>query len=261
MPEEVSRRILGRVLCVILVLLSSAGCTHTMDMSKCKELFAEFPVDPVVAQKNVPSPYGVRITDNGKATLLLMIQDCEKGVLDRIITIRPLKMAHIWIEIDGPEEIGPILSGTTKSLPTEYYYILPHQVESKLAYASLHLAGIGSHLVSEISIGDRTDDQRHGRVLEKAPSMGYQWTETSHLRPNQGLVTGRRKFYRQYGSLMKCSSAGTVSTWANFLGEGKVILTASPDSSIGRLGLGTTLEGTVYPVEMDCHAEIKVQSR
>jgi hypothetical protein len=259
--EKASIKILRTVLSNALALLLVTACTHTMDMSKCKELFAEFPVDPVVAQRHVPASYNVRIGDNDKATLLLMIQDCEMGVLDQIIPIKPLQMSHIWIEIQGPEEIGPILPGTNKSLPTAYYYILPHQVESKLAYVSLALAGIGSQLVDEISIGHRINDQRRGRVFENGPSVGYQWVETSHLLPNQGLVTGRRKFYRQYESQTMWTSSGTVSTWANFLGEGKVVLTASPDSSIGRLGFGITLEGIAQPVEMDCHAEIKVQSR
>lgn len=251
---------LRRISCTILVLIMTAGCTHTMNMTKCQELFAEFPVDPELAQKQVPIPYRVRTGRDKRATLLLMVQDCEKGVLDGIITIKPLKMAHVWIEIEGPEEVGPVLPGTTKSLPTAYYYILPHQVESKLAHTSLALAGIDSQLVGKISLGHRANDQRIGSVLEKEPSVGYQWTEASQLRPNQGLVTGRRRFYRQYESITQCTSLGVVSTWANFLGEGSVVLSASPDSAIGRLGLGTNLEGTAYPVEMDCHAEIKVQS-
>ena len=257
--ENAPRKVLRTMLGIVLALLPLMACTHTMDMSKCRELFAEFPVDAAVAQRHVPPPYSVRIADNGKATLLLMVQDCEKGVLDELVTIKPLKMSHLWLEIQGPEEVGPVLPGTTKSLPTAYYYILPHQVESELAHGSLALAGIGSQLVHEISLGQRVNNQRLGRVFEDVPGVGYWWTETSQLQPNQGLVTGRRKFYRQYEYQGKCVSSGIVITWANFLGEGKVVLKASPESSIGRLGFGTALEGKAQPVEMSCHAEIKVE--
>ena len=58
--SEASRKALRTVLGIALVLLPLAACTHTMDMSKCGELFAEFPVDTTVTQRHVPSPHSVR---------------------------------------------------------------------------------------------------------------------------------------------------------------------------------------------------------
>jgi hypothetical protein len=86
----------------------------------------------------------------------------------------------------------------------------------------------------------------------------YRWTETSQLWATPNVLTGRRKFYRQYGWAIKRSSTGIVTCSSSFLGEGRVILNASPDSAIGLLQLGATLQGTVHPVEMNCGAEIKV---
>jgi len=103
------------------------------------------------------------------ATLLLMVQDYEKGTLEGLIRIKPMKMSHIWIEIEVPEEVDSALPSTTASLPTVYYYILPHQIESCLAYIALTLTGIDSQLVKEITLGERSGDQRLGRVMEKAP--------------------------------------------------------------------------------------------
>jgi hypothetical protein len=243
---------------LVFFILSATGCTHTMEMSNCKEMFAEFPVDATLARKNVPPEYNIRTDTNGRATLLLMVQDCEKGLLDGLIRIKPMRMSNIWMEIEGPVEVGPALPGTTSSLPTAYYYILPHQMDSSLAHVSLNLTGIDSQLVKEIKLGDRSGDQRLGHVIEKSPSRMYQWTETSQLWATPTVVTGRRKFYRQYGWAIKRSSTGIVTCNSSFLGEGRVILTASPASAIGLLQLGTTLPGTVHPVEMNCHAEINV---
>jgi hypothetical protein len=247
--------------CLIFLILTVSGCSHTMDMTNCKEMFAEFPVDATVAKQNVPPGYTIRIDKDGMATMLLMVQDCEKGLLDGLLPIRPMRMSHIWIEIDGPEETGPPLPDTTESLPTAYYYILPHQFESGLANIALTLAGIDAELVEEITFGKRSGNQRQGAVIEKAPSVIYRWIETSQLLTTPKIVTGRRKFYRQYGSVINRISEGTVTCRSNFLGSGSVVLTASPDSAIGRMHFDTTLTGTAYPVEMSCRAEIKVQIR
>ena len=177
---------------LVYFIITAAGCTHTMEMTNCREMFAEFHVDAVVAKQNVPPGYTVRIDKDGMATMLLMVQDCEKGLLDGLLRIRPMRMSHIWIEIDGPEETGPPLPGTTESLPTAYYYILPHQFESGLAHIALTLAGIDSHLVKEITFGERSGDQRPGRVIEKAPSVMYGWTESSQLSTMPNIVTGKR---------------------------------------------------------------------
>jgi hypothetical protein len=244
--------------CLAFLILAATGCTHTMDMVNCKELFAEFSVDPAVARQDVPSGYSIRVDKNGMGTLLLMVQDCEKGILDGLIPIKPMRMSHIWIEIEGPEEVGPPLPGTTESLPTAYYYILPHQMESSLAHVALTLSGIDSQLVKEITLGERSGDQRLGQVIEKAPSVMYRWTETSRLGTTPNVMTGRRKFYRQYGWLIKLTSVGTVTCRSHFLGDGKVVLTASPDSAIGRLQFDTTFQGAAHPVEMSCRSEIKV---
>ena len=244
--------------CLAILSLFANGCTHTMDMVECKELFAEFPVDPKIAKQHVPSEYKIRIDKNGMAILLLMVQDCDKGILDSLVRIKPMRMSQIWIEIEGPEEVGAPLHDTTESLPTAYYYILPHQMDSRLAHIALTLTGIDSQLVKEITLGERSGDQRFGQVIEKVPSVKYQWTEKSQIRKIPKVVTGRRQFYRQYGWLIKRTSVGTVTCHSKFLGDGRVMLSTSPDSAIGSLNFGTTLQGTAYPVEMSCRADIKV---
>ena len=53
--------------------------------------------------------------------LLIMIQCWDKLILDGFLPISQVKMSHIWIELNGPEEVGEALSGTEASLPTSYY--------------------------------------------------------------------------------------------------------------------------------------------
>jgi hypothetical protein len=127
------------------------GLLSTMTMQHCRELLVEFPVDPELARKIVPPPFSVRVYPAGHAILLLLVQECERCVLDKVLAIHPMRMAHLWIELVGPEEIGPALSGTSTSLPTSYWYAMPHQMESKLASLSFSAAGIDIQPVARVS--------------------------------------------------------------------------------------------------------------
>ncbi len=239
---------------------SNKGMSNTMKMIHCKEMFTEFFVDPRVAKKHVPPGYDVRIHDNGKAMLLLMVQDCEKCILNGFLPISPMRMSHLWIEIVGPQETGPVLPGTSASLPTRYYYALPHQIDNALAWFALRLVGIDVMKVKRISLGGDPGGTRHGMVIESdQPNGKYTWEEKSTLWPSPNVVTGRRWFYREYGRIVKRRSEGLVVCHSSFLGESSVRLEAGMGSEVARLDFGTTLNGTANPVKMDhCDALIRV---
>jgi hypothetical protein len=233
-----------------------------MDMYTCRELFVEFPVDPSSAQRNLPAGYRAKQRADGKAVLLLMAQDCERGKLDHVLPVKPLRFSQLWIEVTGPEETGATLPGTVRSLPTAYYYANPHQIESRVGHLALTLVGIASEHVAEISLGGTSGSARHGRVVEQTGQVGYSWTDSSRPWPAPEYVTGRRKFEREFGSVWKRRTKGTVECRSNFLGSSEVVLRADPASAVGRLHLGETLRGDGHLVEMtDCHAVIQVQSR
>jgi len=242
---------------------SLIGLTSTMTMIDCREVFAEFFVDLAVAMKNVPKDYEVRIHPNGKAMLLLMVQDCDTCVLNGIIRISPMRMSHIWIELNGPEEIGPALPGTTGSLPTRYYYALPHQIENALAQLALRMAGIDVQKVKRITLGGYPSGMRQGRVVEQEdPTTRYSWNDSSALWQMPNVVTGRRRFYRQYGRSLKRRSEGLVVCSSSFLGVGEIRLQVDIGSAVGRLGFGTTLKGLTNPVQVNaCSVRIRVSGR
>jgi hypothetical protein len=52
-----------------------------MDIYDIKEMFSRYYVDPEIAQQNIPSKWKVKIHDNGKALLLVMVQNCGKMVV------------------------------------------------------------------------------------------------------------------------------------------------------------------------------------
>ena len=241
-------------------LASSMGVSSTMKMLGCKEMFAEFHVDAARARRNVPPDYEVRIHPNGMAMLLLMVQECEKCVLNGALPISPLRMSHIWIELAGPEEVGPAVPGTTASLPTRYYYALPHQVDRALARFALWLAGVDVQMVKRVSLGGSPGGVRQGIVVEQQdPKSSYWWQETSALWQSPNVVTGRRRFYRRYGRILKRRSEGLVVCSSSFLGDGEVRLEADAGSAIGALGLGTVLRGATNPVEINhCNVRIRV---
>jgi len=249
----------GRLLAAVLAV---AGCTHEMELRDCRELFVEFPVDAARAQADLPSGYQVKLRDDGRAVLLLMVQDCERGRLDRILPIEPLRFAHAWIEVVGPEEVGPVLAGTLRSLPTAYYYATPHQLESRVGHWALSAVGIASQRVDAISLGGTPGPDRKGEVVESRGRAGYRWTDVGRLWSEGRYVTGRRRFDREIGGLWRRRTTGTVECRSRFLGQSEVALEADPDSAIGRLQLGGALRGEGYLVEMtDCRAIIAVRAR
>ena len=241
---------------------ASVDRSSTMKMVGCRELFAEFYLDPTVARQSVAPGYDVRIHPNGQAMLLLLVQDCDTCVLNGLVRIRPMKMSHVWIELAGPEEIGPALSGTTAALPTSYWYAMPHQMDSALASVAFRLVGVDVQRVERVSLGGKPGGIRHGMVIEREePTTAYRWEETSTLWPSPKLLTGRRWFYREYGRLIKRRSEGLVICRSSFMGEGEIRLEADRGSAIESLGAGRTLHGATRSVEIDCDVRIRVVGR
>jgi hypothetical protein len=166
-------------------------------------------------------------------------------------------MSHIWIELEGPPEVVVPLPGTTRSLPTWYWYILPHELDGYLVRALFGLAGVDARLVTKISLGGDPGLARSGEVIEKhSHDAKYTWTETSQLYPKPDIVTGCHRFYRTYGVR---ESAAHAKCFTHFLGDGHVLLNATNNSIIGKLGFGTSLAGFSNPVWVKhCHVKYRV---
>ena len=82
----------------------------------------------------------------------------------------------------------------------------------------------------------------------------YSWTERSKLFAEPDVVTGR--LYGRYGVR---ESEAHVRCFTQFMGESVVSLSAKPDSSVGRLGFGTSLTGFSSPVWIKhCRVKYKV---
>src|SRR4030067_1437434 len=137
-----------------------------MDIYDVTEMFSRYYVDPDIAQQKVPSKWKVKIHDNGKAVLLVMVQNCKKMVLNYVLNVGSVGMSHIWIELEGPYEVVTPLPGTPRSLPTWYWYILPHQLDGYLAHLLFGLAGVDSQLVKKVSLGGDPGDTRSGEGIE-----------------------------------------------------------------------------------------------
>jgi hypothetical protein len=228
-----------------------------MDIYDVKEMFSRYYVDPDIAQQNIPSKWKVKIHDNGKALLLVMVQKCKKMVLDYMINVGSVGMSHIWIELEGPYEVVTPLSGTTRALPTWYWYILPHQLDKRLVRVLFGLVGVAAQSVRKVSLGGDPGDTRSGEVIAgDSPDAKYSWIETSQLYPVPDIVTGSHRFYRQYGIR---ESAAHAKCFTHFLGDSQVSLRASSDSAVGKLGFGTSLTGFSNPVWVKyCHVKYQV---
>ncbi len=240
-------------------IAAARGFPSKMTMTRCRELFVEFSVDATTVRKTVPKLYDLRVYPNGSALLLMLVQECESCVLDGVLPIRPMKMAHFWIELSGPEEVGPALAGTSASLPTSYWYAVPHQMESRPAALAFRAAGIDIQRVAHISIGGEPGARREGQIVEcDTPGCGCSWEDCTPLWKAPQLLTGRRWFFRDYGRFLRRRSVGLVVCRSNFLGEGEVNLRASEGSVVDQLGLGRTLHGISKAVEITCDVNIRV---
>jgi len=124
-----------------------------MDIYHVTEMFSRYYVDPVIAQQNVPSKWKVKIHDNGKAVLLVMVQNCKKMVLDYILNVGSVGMSHVWIELEGTLEVVSPLPGTSRSLPTWYWYILPHQLNDRWTRLLFGLVGVAAQSVRKVTLG------------------------------------------------------------------------------------------------------------
>jgi hypothetical protein len=224
-----------------------------MDIYDVREMFSRYYVDPDIAKQNVPYKWRVKIHDNGKALLLLMVQNCKKMALD-YLNIGSVNMSHVWIELEGQHEVLAPLPGTSRSLPTWYWYILPHQTDKLTPRMFFGLAGVSSQLVNKILLGGEPGGSRSGEVIERhSPEAKYYWTETSKLYAKPDIVTGSHRFYRKYGVRESVAHAKCITS---FLGEGQVNLNASSNSTIAKLGFGTSLSGFSNPVWVK-HCRIK----
>lgn len=225
-----------------------------MDIYDVTEMFSRYYVDPDIAQQNVPSKWNVKIHDNGEALLLVMVQNIGKMVLDHILNVGSVGMSHIWIELEGPHEVVTPLPGTTRSLPTWYWYMLPHQLDKLLVRTLFGVVGVSSQLVRKVSVGDDPRGTRHGEVVEgDSPNARYSWTETCSLYPEPDVVTGSHRFYRKYGVR---ESKAHAKCFTHFLGDSQVNLSATSDSAISRLGFGASLTGFSNPVWVK-HCRVK----
>jgi hypothetical protein len=238
---------------------SAINIPSTMKMIDCTESYADYYVDAATARNNVPPGYTVKIYPNGKAVLCVLNQYCNKCVLDGFVDVGPMNMSHVWIELDGPEEYPPAIPGTTGSIPTRYWYIQPHLLDNIVANIAFSFAGIDTNWAPYIDLGGAPGGIRSGNVVESCvPYISYAWSENVPLWQTSQLVTGRQRFYRNYGAFGEKASEGMVTCRAEFLGIGPITLEADRGSMIWNLGFGETLLGTTNAVNIDCDVEMYV---
>ncbi|HUS70233.1 MAG TPA: hypothetical protein VM075_05605 [Anaerolineae bacterium] len=244
-------------LAIVTLIARPPSIPSVMDIYGCSETFSQYHVDPDVARQNVPSKWQVKIHSNGQALLLVMVQECDKMVLDNVIDVGPVGMSHVWIELEGPQEVVTPLPGITRSLPTRYWFIAPHQLDNRLARILFGLVGVDAQFVEKVSLGGDPGGARSGEVIERdAPEAKYTWTETSQLYAAPDIVTGSQRFYRKYG-VRESEAYGKCES--HFLGDAQVSLSATTDSVVGKLGFGPSLTGFSNPVWVKhCRVDYRV---
>ena len=245
------------VLAIIILIAPSLSIPSVMDIYGCRETFSQYYVDPDVARRTVPPKWEVKVDENGQPLMLVMVQQCDRMVLDYLIDVGPVGMSHVWIEVEGPEEVVTPLPETTRSLPTRYWFIAPHQLDNRLARILFGLVGVDAQFVEKVSVGGEPGGARYGEVMETdSPEAKYTWTETSQLYSAPEIVTGSQRFFRVYGAR---ESEAYARCESHFLGDAEVSLSATADSVVGKLGFGTSLSGFSNPVWVrQCHVNYRV---
>jgi hypothetical protein len=238
----------------------------------CRESAQFLAVDPARARDQVPPGYTVFVSDqdavdvsralpDGSAVLIIIYQECSAASWDGT-QLAPLRMVHHWVRIDGPRETLQV-PGTSRTVPTYYWYMLDDPTTSVDLRERLREAGITSSNIESIELGFDTNGTRAGRVVEgyrpsAKDNIGYSFVE--HNRPAEQLPIGvnHRLFHETCDddgrcTLMKALDSGFIVPF----GSGSpVTVTAHPDSSVARLWGTTDLEGIATQFE---HMEFTVR--
>ena len=247
-----------------------ARTEHVFELA-CRESAQFLAVDPEKAQGYVPPRYTVFVSDrdaadvsralpDGSAILIIIYQECSAASWDGI-QLAPVKMVHHWVRIDGPLEILPV-PGTSRTVPTYYWYMLDDPTTSTDLRRRLREAGVTSSKIESIELGFDSNGVRTGRVVEKntpdaKSDIGYSFVENN--RPSEQVPIGvnHRLFHEtcdDHGrcTLMKALDSGFIIPF----GSGSpVMVSAHPDSSVARLWGTTQLRGIASQFE---HMEFKV---
>ena len=248
-----------------------AKTEHVFEL-KCRESAQFLAVDPAKARRYVPPGHAVFVSDqdaadvgralpDGSAILIIIYQECSTALWDGT-QLAPLEMVHHWVRIDGPLETLPV-AGTSRTVPTYYWYMLNDPTTSIDLRRKLREAGITSSTIESIELGFDTDGVRKGEVVEKnipgtRDNISYSFVEKN--RPSEQLPVGvnHRLFHETCDdngrcTLMKALDSGFIIPF----GSGSpVTVTAHPDSSVARLWGTTELSGIATQFE---HMEFKVK--
>lgn len=151
----------------------------------CDESVGFFPVDPAVARAHVPPEYDLFYLEDGRAQIMVLIQECTSMLLNGEVELAPLKMFHVWIRRDGPFELIPI-PGALETLPTFYWYQHADMTDSRALFVAAKQAGGVYAIAESITRGPAIGFARVSRVVEKqvdGESIGFDWVQSVNAFP------------------------------------------------------------------------------
>jgi hypothetical protein len=248
-----------------------ARADHVFELT-CRESAQFLAVDPARARGHVPLGYTVFVSDqdaadvsralpDGSAVLIIIYQECSAASWDGM-QLAPLKMVHHWVRLDGPHEILPV-PGTSRTVPTYYWYMLDDPTTSTDLRRNLREAGITSSKIESIELGFDINGVRTGKVIEKntpgaKDDISYSFVENN--RPSEQLPVGvnHRLFHETCDDSGRCTLMNALdSGFIIPFGSGSpVTVTAHPNSSVARLWGTTTLSGIATQFD---HMEFRVK--
>ena len=247
-----------------------ARADHVFELA-CRESAQFLAVDPAIARGYVPRGYTVFVSDqdaadvsralpDGSAVLVTIYQECSAASWDGM-QLAPLKMVHHWVRLVGPQEILPV-PGTSRTLPTYYWYMLDDPTTSIALRRRLREAGVTSSKIESIELGYDINGVRTGKVVERSTPgasdyISYSFVENN--RPSEQLPVGvNHRLYHEtcddsgQCTLMEALDSGFIIPF----GAGSpVTVTAHPDSSVARLWGTAELRGIATQFE---HMEFRV---
>lgn len=143
---------------------------------ECDETVHWISVEPAIAEGLVPADLALYVDEAG-AQVLFIVQDCG-GALWNGDQRAPLRMAHVWIRLEGPPAVAPV-PGADRTLPTYYWW--EHAGMTTHLGFSREAAGTGKRLDPVDAIEFTLAS--HGKLVERGPRngaapVGCTWTTT-----------------------------------------------------------------------------------
>jgi len=165
---------------LILTVFSVGGGSAQSDdrrnflFKQCDEYVLGLRLDPEPLREYVGPKFPLTLQD-GKALVAIIVQDCSQYWIDGE-NLGPNKMAHVWVQIEGPKNIRPVV-GAELTVPTMTWFNLSAGSTNPRDSEARKKSGTSPTRIEDVVL-ELSEPNRGGKV-DFADGLAYSWKVSS----------------------------------------------------------------------------------